>query len=38
MSSLENQLKWLEETGLQSPNCYYQYYNFVVFAAKIKIK
>ena len=34
MSSLENQLKWLEETGLQSPNCYYQYYNFVVFAAK----
>ncbi len=34
MSSLENQLKWLEETRLQSPNCYYQYYNFVVLQQK----
>ncbi|OWK71868.1 trans-aconitate 2-methyltransferase [Pedobacter sp. AJM] len=33
MASLNNQLKWLEEAGLQNANCYYQYYNFVVFAA-----
>ena len=33
MAPLKPQLKWLENAGLQNANCYYQYYNFVVFAA-----
>jgi len=33
MAPLNDQLKWLEEAGLKNANCYYQYYNFVVFAA-----
>ena len=33
MAPLNDQLKWLEEAGLQNANCYYQYHNFVVFAA-----
>jgi len=33
MAPLNNQIKWLEEAGLKNANCYYQYYNFVVFAA-----
>ncbi|MFW0715936.1 class I SAM-dependent methyltransferase [Pedobacter sp. N23S346] len=33
MAPLNDQLKWLEEAGLQNANCYYQYNNFVVFAA-----
>jgi len=33
MAPLKSQLEWLEHAGLQNANCYYQYYNFVVFAA-----
>ena len=33
MAPLKAQLEWLEGAGLQNANCYYQYYNFVVFAA-----
>jgi len=33
MAPLIPQLEWLENAGLQNANCYYQYYNFVVFAA-----
>lgn len=33
MAPLKPQLEWLENAGLQNANCYYQYYNFVVFAA-----
>ncbi len=33
MAPLKLQLEWLESAGLQNANCYYQYYNFVVFAA-----
>ncbi len=34
MATLPQQLNWLKQKGFQSPNCYYQYYNFVVFGAK----
>lgn len=34
MATLSEQLNWLKQKGFQSPNCYYQYYNFVVFGAK----
>jgi len=34
MSPLSNQLKWLHSAGFSEANCFYQYYNFVVFAAK----
>ena len=38
MTPLKAQLEWLENAGLLNANCYYQYYNFVVFAAnKINI-
>jgi len=33
MSPLSLQLEWLKTAGMQNANCYYQYYNFVVFAA-----
>ena len=33
MAPLIPQLEWLEDAGLQNANCYYQYYNFAVFAA-----
>ncbi|PWS30521.1 class I SAM-dependent methyltransferase [Pedobacter paludis] len=33
MAPLKPQLEWLEMVGLKNANCYYQYYNFVVFAA-----
>ena len=33
IAPLKPQLEWLENAGLQNANCYYQYYNFVVFAA-----
>ena len=33
MAPLKEQLEWLQNAGLQNSNCYYQYYNFVVFAA-----
>lgn len=33
MAPLKPQLEWLEAAGLKNANCYYQYYNFVVFAA-----
>lgn len=33
MAPLKPQLEWLENAGLKNANCYYQYYNFVVFAA-----
>lgn len=34
MTTLENQLKWLNEIGFRYVDNFYQYYNFVVFAAK----
>lgn len=34
MSPLNDQLKWLHDAGFNEANNYYQYYNFVVFAAK----
>jgi tRNA (cmo5U34)-methyltransferase len=33
MAPLAAQLTWLETAGMKNANCYYQYYNFVVFAA-----
>ena len=33
MAPLKPQLDWLEDAGLKNASCYYQYYNFVVFAA-----
>ncbi|UKT62642.1 class I SAM-dependent methyltransferase [Pedobacter mucosus] len=33
MVPLKAQLEWLQMAGLKNANCYYQYYNFVVFAA-----
>ncbi|NTE00820.1 class I SAM-dependent methyltransferase [Agrobacterium tumefaciens] len=33
MAPLKEQLEWLQNAGLRNANCYYQYYNFVVFAA-----
>jgi len=33
MAPLNPQLEWLKNAGLQNANCYYQYFNFVVFAA-----
>lgn len=33
MAPLKAQLTWIEQAGMQNANCYYQYYNFVVFAA-----
>ncbi len=34
MAPLKEQLQWLSEAGFSTPNCYYQYYNFVVFGGK----
>lgn len=34
MSPLADQLSWLQDAGFSEANNYYQYYNFVVFAAK----
>jgi tRNA (cmo5U34)-methyltransferase len=34
MSPLNDQLKWLRSAGFSEANCFYQHYNFVVFAAK----
>jgi len=34
MSPLADQLKWLHDAGFSEANNYYQYFNFVVFAAK----
>lgn len=34
MSPLADQLKWLHDAGFSEANNYYQYYNFVVFAAR----
>lgn len=34
MSPLADQLKWLHDAGFIEANNYYQYYNFVVFAAR----
>ena len=33
MAPLKDQLEWIEDAGMKNANCYYQYYNFVVFAA-----
>jgi len=33
MAPLSSQLKWIEKAGMKNANCYYQFYNFVVFAA-----
>lgn len=33
MSPLSEQLKWLRSAGFSEANCFYQYFNFVVFAA-----
>lgn len=33
MAKLSDQLRWLEEAQLYDAHCYYQYMNFVVFAA-----
>ncbi len=33
MAPLNDQLNWLGDAGLKNANCYYQYQNFVVFAA-----
>jgi len=33
MDTLSHQLRWLKESGFKTANNYYQYYNFVVFAA-----
>ncbi|MCD0488404.1 class I SAM-dependent methyltransferase [Pedobacter sp. MC2016-14] len=33
MAPLKDQLAWIENAGMSNANCYYQYYNFVVFAA-----
>lgn len=34
MAPLNDQLQWLKDAGFNAPNCFYQYYNFVVFGAK----
>jgi tRNA (cmo5U34)-methyltransferase len=34
MAPLNSQLQWLKDAGFATPNCYYQYYNFVVFGGK----
>jgi len=34
MAPLNDQLHWLREAGFQQANCYYQYFNFVVFAGR----
>lgn len=34
MSPLADQLKWLHDAGFSEANNYYQYFNFVVFAAR----
>ncbi len=34
MSPLNDQLEWLRNVGFSEANCFYQYFNFVVFAAK----
>lgn len=34
MAPLKEQLQWLKNAGFEIPNCYYQYYNFVVFGGK----
>ncbi|AYD46857.1 class I SAM-dependent methyltransferase [Arachidicoccus soli] len=34
MAPLDEQLKWLRDAGFSMANCFYQYFNFVVFAAK----
>lgn len=34
MAPLNDQLLWLRKAGFQQANCYYQYFNFVVFAGK----
>ncbi len=33
MAPLTSQLEWIEKAGMKNANCYYQFYNFVVFAA-----
>lgn len=33
MAPLKAQLTWIETAGMKNANCYYQYHNFVVFAA-----
>jgi tRNA (cmo5U34)-methyltransferase len=33
MAPLAAQLAWMQAAGMKNANCYYQYYNFVVFAA-----
>ena len=33
MAPLTAQLEWIENAGMKNANCYYQFYNFVVFAA-----
>ncbi len=32
MSLLDDQLTWLEQTGFSEVNCWYKYYNFVVYS------
>ncbi len=32
MSTLKDQLAWLEEAGFRRVNCWYKYYNFVVYS------
>ncbi|MBG9377106.1 class I SAM-dependent methyltransferase [Panacibacter sp. DH6] len=34
MAPLNDQLSWLRQAGFRQANCYYQYFNFVVFAGK----
>lgn len=34
MATLQQQIDWLSEAGFQAVGNYYQYYNFVVFAAQ----
>lgn len=34
MATLSDQLRWLADAGLSSPNLYFQHYNFVVYAAR----
>lgn len=33
MAPLTSQLEWIEKAGMKNANCYYKFYNFVVFAA-----
>ncbi|QEC67097.1 class I SAM-dependent methyltransferase [Panacibacter ginsenosidivorans] len=34
MAPLNDQLHWLKDAGFEQANCYYQYFNFVVFAGR----